>query len=104
MFTKMTFAQFYCLLISVICLLLTGTIFFAVLANPTVLNNAAAASLLTGIFAAISGAFVGCYRFITGSTAGSQAKDIALANSVPVVAAPSSVIVDTGIPAKPELA
>lgn len=80
-----TFAQWFCLIVSGACLLLLGIIFFVVFAHPNVLDSSAVASFLTGISAGVLGALAACYRFITGSSADSQAKDVTIANSTPVV-------------------
>ena len=92
-----TFAQLYCGIISIICLVIVTIMFFVVIRNPGCLKDPAVSAFLTGISATIITELVACYKFITGSTSGSQAKDQAqmesttqlidkLANSVPVVA------------------
>ena len=92
---KITFAELYCLILTVLCFLFICVVLSFIIRNPNSLSNATVASLISGIVAAILLALASCYKFITASTAGSQAKDEAakdttdnlvnqLANSAPI--------------------
>ncbi len=83
-FEKATFAQLFCLLIANASLLSIVVVVIILILHPAALSNTLTVALVTSLLGALIASLSGCVRFITGSSSGSQAKDDAIANSVPI--------------------